>query len=103
MVKGMRNLFQANMAAWLRAVADHARSSEAILFCGLMYGPGLILSEEFRKPAVFLSLQPVWQTREFSSPAMRPMRLPGWLNRWTHALPYRQLWSLCARGAYGTP
>lgn len=98
-VKGIRNLFQAHMADWLRAVAEHARSAEAILFCSLAYGPGLILREELRKPAVFLSLQPSWPTREFCSPSMQPMRLPGWVNRWTHALAYRQLWSLCAGSA----
>lgn len=95
-VKGMKNHIECNMAAWLRAVGEHARSADGILFCSLAYGTGLILREELKKPAVFLSFQPTWPTREFSSPSMRPMSLPGWLKRWTHAQSYRQLWALYA-------
>jgi UDP:flavonoid glycosyltransferase YjiC (YdhE family) len=92
----LKGFFARNTAAWLRAVGKHARCSDAILFCSLAYTPGLILREELNKPAVFLSFQPTWPTREFCSPSMRPMRLPGSLNRWTHRMA---LWALGAKSA----
>ena len=98
-VKGMKSLVERNMAAWLRTVGEHARSSDALLFCSLAYGTGLILREELKKTAVLLSFQPVWPTREFCSPSIRPLSLPGWLNSWTHTQAYRQLWALYARSA----
>lgn len=81
-------------AAWLRAVGEHARCSDAILFCGLGLTLGRVLAEELNKPAVFLCLQPIWPTREFCAPPLRPITLPGWLNRWTHRVA---LWSLAAK------
>jgi UDP:flavonoid glycosyltransferase YjiC (YdhE family) len=100
-VSAMKDFVGRNQAAWLRAVGEHAQRSDAILFCSLAFATGLILREELRKTAVFLAFTPAAPTREFCTPSMRPMRLPGWVNRWTHRMAYRQLWGLCARSAPG--
>lgn len=90
--KDLRAYVAQHSAAWLRAVGEHARGSDAILFCGLALAVGLTLREELKKTAVGLWLQPLAPTREFCAPGMRPMQLPGWLNRWTHRMMYRQFW-----------
>jgi sterol 3beta-glucosyltransferase len=48
---------------------------------------------------VGLSFQPFAPTRAFCSPGMPPIKLPGWLNLWTHKFMHRQLWSLFAQSA----
>jgi sterol 3beta-glucosyltransferase len=86
-----------NSASWLRAVGDHAARSEAILFSSLALGIGVTLRDELQKSAVGLMFQPFAPTRAFCSPGMPPIKLPGWLNLWTHKLMHRQLWGLFAK------
>jgi UDP:flavonoid glycosyltransferase YjiC (YdhE family) len=93
-VRDMKAYIADNSASWLRAVAGDAARSDAILFASLATGIGLTLRDELRKPAVGLAFQPGAPTGEFCATHMRPMRLPGWLNRWTHRHAHRQLWSL---------
>jgi len=45
---------------------------------------GLSGAEALRVPAIVTALQPVRPTREFATPLMKPLRLPGWANRLTH-------------------
>lgn len=86
-------------AAWLRAVAEDAAHADAILFCSLALGIGLILREELHKTAVGLAFQPSAPTSEFCAPSLRPMKLPGWLNRWTYKRMHRQLWGFIGASA----
>lgn len=98
-VKALKAYIADNSASWLRVVGEDAGRSDAILFCSLALSIGCTLREELQKPAVGLALQPGAPTREFCSPGLRPMKLPGSLNRWTHKLMDRQLWSLFAESA----
>jgi UDP:flavonoid glycosyltransferase YjiC (YdhE family) len=95
----LKEFLSRNSTSWLRTVGEHAARSDAILFGSLALGIGLTLREELRKLTVGLSFQPFAPTREFCSPGMPPVALPGWLNLWTHRFMHRQLWSLCAAGA----
>ena len=98
--KDLKAFIASNSASWLRAVGEHATRSDAILFCSLALSVGLTLREELRKPAVGLAFQPGGApTRELCAPALPPMKLPGWLNAWTHKLMLRQLWSFFAKSA----
>lgn len=97
--RNLRDFITCNSTAWLRAVGEHAARSDALLFSSLALSIALTLREELRKTAVGLSFQPFAPTRVFCSAGMPPIRLPGWLNLWTHKFMHRQLWSLCAEGA----
>jgi UDP:flavonoid glycosyltransferase YjiC (YdhE family) len=79
----------------LRAVGEHAAHSDAILFSSLALGIALSLREALHKTVVGLSFQPFAPTRAFCSPGIPPIKLPGWLNLWTHRFMHRQLWGLC--------
>jgi UDP:flavonoid glycosyltransferase YjiC (YdhE family) len=89
LMKGVREglrVVNGNTGAWMRAVADHARGSDAILYAGLATMMAQTLAEALRRPAIGLWLQPTTTTREFPSPVLPPMRLPGWLNRLSYRL-----------------
>jgi sterol 3beta-glucosyltransferase len=83
----------------LRTVAAHARDCDAILFSSLAVGIGMVLSEELKKPAIGLFFQPLTPTREFSSPMLPPMNLPGWGKRATFKVSMSQMWSTCGKPA----
>jgi UDP:flavonoid glycosyltransferase YjiC (YdhE family) len=97
-IKATNALIATNTPSWVRTVAEHAREADAIAFSSLAVGLGAALSEQLGKPAVGLFFQPVTATREFSSPMVPPMNLPGWLKRQTFRLTHRHMWS-----AYGKP
>jgi hypothetical protein len=97
--RNLRAFVTYNSASWMRTVGEHAARSDAILFSSLALGIALTLREELSKTAVALSFQPFAPTRAFCSPGMPPIKLPGWLNLWTHKFMHRQLWGLCAEGA----
>jgi sterol 3beta-glucosyltransferase len=93
--KNLKEFITYNSPSWLRAVGEHAAHSDAILFSSLALGIALTLRAQLRKTAVGLSFQPFAPTRAFCSPGMPPIKLPGWLNLWTHKFMHRQLWGLC--------
>ena len=97
--KDLKAFIANNSASWLREVGEHAGRSDTILFSSLALSIGLTLREELRKTAVGLAFQPGAPTREFCSPGLPPMKLPGWLNLWTHRLMQRQWWSFFAESA----
>jgi UDP:flavonoid glycosyltransferase YjiC (YdhE family) len=86
-----------NAAAWMKAVAEDARGADAILFAGLASLAARTVAEELDKPAIALWLQPTTPTREFASPTLPPMKLPGWLN----LLSYRVSPQAMMRRFYG--
>ena len=74
-----------NTLAWMRRVADHARSSDAVLHSGLTMLIGPAIGQGLKKPNIALMLQPLGApTREFPSALFPPLRLPGWMNRLTY-------------------
>lgn len=98
-VRGLNRLIAQNTSSWLRTIAPHARESDAILFSSLGVGAGKVLSAEFGKPGIGLFFQPITPTREFSSPMLPPLKLPGWMNRLTFRLAHRQTWKICGEPA----
>ncbi|HEY5810022.1 MAG TPA: hypothetical protein VIT67_18765, partial [Povalibacter sp.] len=98
-VKAVNAVIATNTASWLRAVTEHARDADAVLFSSLAVGVGLALRQELRKPAIGLFFQPITPTRQFSSPMAPPMRLPGWMNRLTFRPAHRHMWSTCGKHA----
>ncbi|MFL6620368.1 MAG: glycosyltransferase [Povalibacter sp.] len=97
--KKVKAVITSNAAAWLRQVGDHARDSDAILFSSLAAGIGNVLRDEFKKPGCGLFFQPLTPTREFSSPMLPPLNLPGWAKRATFKASLAQMWSTCGRPA----
>ena len=96
--KDLKAFIANNSASWLRAAGAHAARSDAILFSSLALGVALTLREELQTTTVGLAFQPGGApTREFCSPGLPPLKLPGWLNSWTHTLMLRQWWSLFAQ------
>jgi len=98
-MKALKAVIADNSASWLRTIAPHVRDSDAILFSSLAVGVGKALSEQFDKPAIGLFFQPITPTREFSSPMLPPMDLPGWANRLTFRPAHRQMSAVCGRAA----
>jgi sterol 3beta-glucosyltransferase len=93
-VKAIRACFRLvkeNSAAWMRAVATHASSSDAILFAGLASPVARIVAEELKKPAIELWVTPTTPTCEYPTPTLRPMNLPGWINLLSYRLSPRAL------------
>jgi sterol 3beta-glucosyltransferase len=80
---GLRGV-NASIASWMGAITAHARSADAILYAGLACPTAKSIAQELDKPAIGLWLQPTTPTREFASSALPPLRLPGWLNRFTY-------------------
>ena len=97
-IRRMSRLIRESTRPWMQSVADHARTTDAILFSGLASAMAQAVAEELHKPAIQLWLQPTTPTREFPSPMLPPLSLPGWLNRFTYHLlsPHAML-----RRAYG--
>lgn len=82
----------------MRAIAEHARDSDVVLFSGLAMYAGAAVAVELHKPRIGLWLIPVTTTGEFSSPMTAPLRLPRWANR----LTFRALHATLSR-YYGRP
>jgi sterol 3beta-glucosyltransferase len=96
-VKDGLRVINGNTASWMKAVFDHARASDAVLFAGLASPMAEAIAEGLNKPAINLYLQPTSPTREFASPILPPMQLPGWVN----LLSYRASPKSMIRRLYG--
>ena len=83
-----------NAGAWMKAIVEDARASDAVLFSGMASYIGLSAGEHLGIPAIGLGLWPISPTREFPSSLLRPWRLPGWLNRLSHRAVNALLWSM---------
>jgi UDP:flavonoid glycosyltransferase YjiC (YdhE family) len=87
-----------NEAARMRAVAEHAKSSDAVLFSSLAIFVGHTVAQELNKPAIGLWLQPITPTREFPVCMMPPRKLPGWMNLLTYRLLHSYIRRSCGKG-----
>jgi UDP:flavonoid glycosyltransferase YjiC (YdhE family) len=85
-------LYNQNIEAWLHAITDEARDSDAILASGLAMYVGAAAGLELRKPWIGVWVLPITPTREFSMPMAPPMRLPGWANRLTFRALHGMTW-----------
>ena len=79
-IKDGLSAVKSNTGAWMRVVADHARTSDAILFSSLAVLVGHAIAQELKKPGIAVWLQPWSPTREFASPLLPPVKLPAWIN-----------------------
>jgi UDP:flavonoid glycosyltransferase YjiC (YdhE family) len=95
--KDLQGIIAANMSAWIRRLAAHAKDSDALLFSSLALGAGILVGEELCKPKIGLWFQPVTPTREFNSPLMQPHSWPGWANLLTYRLLHRYMWAPYAK------
>jgi sterol 3beta-glucosyltransferase len=98
-VQRLNQLIRNNTPAWMRTIAEHARTADAVLFSGLSMFAGLGAALELNKPHIGLWLQPISPTRELSSPMMPPMKLPGWLNRLSYRALHTTLWHYYGKAA----
>jgi UDP:flavonoid glycosyltransferase YjiC (YdhE family) len=85
-LKNVRDLATDNTFAWMKAISEHARTADVVLFAGIAYYQGQAVAEALQKPGIGLWLQPVAPTREFASWAFPPMNTPQWLNRLSYAV-----------------
>jgi sterol 3beta-glucosyltransferase len=83
-VRIVAGLIREHAGAWLRTLVDGSRHADAVLAGGMATFVGLSAAEALRVPVLVTALQPVRPTREFPTPLMKPLRLPGWANRVTH-------------------
>ena len=88
-----------NAASRMRAIAEHAQASDGILFSTFALFAGLIVAQALGKPAIGLWFQPITPTREFLSPMLRPVKVPGWANRMSYSLLQGYLWRTLGRPA----
>ena len=96
--RSLLRLVANNTESWLAAVAEHARTADAILFSGLAMFVGPALGLELGKPHIGLWALPISPTRAFSPPVMPPLHLPGWMNRLSYSALHATLWRY-----YGKP
>jgi sterol 3beta-glucosyltransferase len=82
----------ANAAAWMRATFEHARGVDVVLAAGLAIYVGLSSAETLGIRVIGVGLQPMMPTRAFASPFLPSLRLPGILNRASHALVLAMMW-----------
>lgn len=82
----------ANTAEWMRVTLERARGADLLLCAGLAIYVGLSCAETLRIRAIGVGLQPMMPTRAFPSPFLRPLRLPGALNRASHRLVLWLMW-----------
>ena len=88
----LAGIANANAAAWMRATLEHARGADVILAAGLAIYVGLSCAETLGIRVIGVGLQPMMPTRAFPSPFLPPLRLPGLLNRASHALVLATMW-----------
>jgi UDP:flavonoid glycosyltransferase YjiC (YdhE family) len=96
MAKAVARIANEHTTAWLQAVLTEARAmkADAILFSGIASYVGLAAAEHLSLPAIGLGLWPISPTRDFPSPLLPPMRLPGWLNRLSHQIVNAVSWRM---------
>ncbi len=92
MAKAVARIADENTVAWMEAIVEQAKSSDAILFSGITSYAGLSVAEYLRIPAIGLGLWPMSPTRAFASPLLPPWRIPAWLNRISHHAVNTLLW-----------
>jgi len=97
-LRRLLRLIADNTPSWTQTIAEHARTSDAVLFSGLSMFAGLGAALELGKPHLGLWLQPITPTRQRCSPMMPPMKLPGWLNHLSYRALHATLWRY-----YGKP
>jgi UDP:flavonoid glycosyltransferase YjiC (YdhE family) len=89
--RNIQAIMMDNAVARLRAVAEHAQTSDAVLFSSLALFVGPAVAQELKKTAIGLWLQPITPTREFAAPMMPPRKFPGWINLLTYRLLHSYL------------
>jgi UDP:flavonoid glycosyltransferase YjiC (YdhE family) len=95
MAKAVARIADENTMAWMKEIADQAKSSDAILFSGVTSYVALSVAEHLRIPAIGLGLWPLASpTRAFPSPLLPPWQLPGWLNLVSFQAVNALLWRL---------
>src|SRR5512138_2325536 len=95
--KKIADVATSNAASRMRAIAEHAQASDGILFSTFGLFVGQLVAQELRKPAMGLWFQPITPTREFPSPMLPPMKLPGWLNHLSYRMLRTYLWRTLGR------
>lgn len=80
--------------AWMTAVMDDARNSDAVLFASLASYVGLSVAEAYGLPAIGLGLWPIAPTSEFPSPLMAPGLVPRCFAKLSHRTVNGQIWRL---------
>lgn len=94
LLRATARLVNHSTGAWMDAVMDDARHSDAILFASLASYVGLSVAEAHGVPAIGLGLWPVAPTAEFPSPLMAPNMVPRCLAKLSHRAVNGQIWRL---------
>ncbi len=96
MAKAVASIANEHTTQWLQTVLAEARAmkADAVLFSGIASYVGLAAGEHLGIPAIGLGLWPISPTRDFPSPLLPPLRMPGWLNRLSHHLVNTVSWRM---------
>jgi UDP:flavonoid glycosyltransferase YjiC (YdhE family) len=76
----------------LSVCRDASEGCDAILGIGLADVVGVSVAEYWRMPAVHAFLQPLLASRDFPTPLVPPIAMPGWMNRLQYHLLAQPMW-----------
>ena len=76
----------------LSTCRDATEGADLIVGIGLAQVVGVSVAEYWRVPAVHTFLQPLLASRDFPTPLVPPIAMPGWLNRLQYHLLAQPMW-----------
>jgi UDP:flavonoid glycosyltransferase YjiC (YdhE family) len=76
----------------LSVCRDASEGCDVILGIGLADVVGVSVAEYWRMPAVHAFLQPLLASRDFPTPLVPPIVMPGWMNRLQYHLLAQPMW-----------
>ncbi|MGB6007210.1 glycosyltransferase [Castellaniella sp.] len=96
--KSLVKLANEQCDAWMRDALAAAEGCDAVVTSGLAGFVGLSVAERLKVPVIGAGMIPLTPSREFPSPFLPSLKIPGWANRASLALTNQLLW-LAFRGA----
>lgn len=107
--RGLARMAQRHVPAWMRQADAAAAGCDAVLSGGLAAFVGMSVAERHGVPAIGTGMIPLTPTRDFPSPFLPRLPLPGALNRLSYGLVNQAVWRTfrspinAARRALGMP
>lgn len=90
--KSLVKLANENCDAWMRTALAVAEGCDVVVTSGLAGFVGLSVAERLKLPVIGAGMIPLTPSKEFPSPFLPPLKMPGWANRASLALTNQLLW-----------
>jgi len=107
--RGLARMAQRHVPAWMRQADAAAAGCDAVLSGGLAAFVGMSVAERQGVPAIGIGMIPLTPTRDFPSPFLPRLPLPGAFNRLSYGMVNQAVWRTfrnpinTARRALGMP